>query len=95
MEYLTNNIKVFLVLLRDIVEDYYNTRSFAENNDDSLNNFLISNSENILTIVTAIFFKDDKFYRFLFEIVREFNKERETCFVNIVEGLKGKNPQFF
>lgn len=84
MEYLTNNIKVFLVLLRDIVEDFYNTRSFAEGADDSFNNFLISNSENILTVVTAIFFKDDRFYRFLFDIVKEFNKSREIEFKQIV-----------
>ena len=70
MEYLTNNIKVFLVLLREMVEDFYNTRSFAECADESQNNFLISNSENILTVVTAVFFKDDRFYRFLFDIVK-------------------------
>ena len=95
MEYLTNNIKVFLVLLRDMVEDFYNTRSFAEGPDDSQNNFLISNSENILTVVTAVFFKDDRFYHFLFDIIKEFNSAREDEFFKILKKLKGKAPQFF
>ena len=77
MENLTNSIKIFLVLLRDTVEDFYHTRTFIDEGDDSMSNYLITNCENILTIVTAIFFKDEKFSKFLFEIVQEFNKERE------------------
>lgn len=57
MESFTNNIKAFLVIFRDAVENYYNTPAFGDMNETT--NFLISNPENILTVVTSMLFKNE------------------------------------
>lgn len=37
-------------------------------------NYLMSNYENLLTIITAILFKNEDFYQFVFNYVKTFNK---------------------
>ena len=66
MEDLINSIKQFLVILKEVVIDYYYIDSWAELPQGQL----ICNEENILTVVTAVLFKEENFYTFLFETVK-------------------------
>lgn len=93
LEELVNQIKIFLVLLRNAVEDFYNTRTFYDL-EEKCNN-LITNPENILTTVTAILFKNAKFYDHIFKIFQFYNFENEARFIKIMENLSFKGPEFF
>lgn len=54
IEVMTNQIKQFLILMRETVFDFYNLASFT---DEDLH-ALITNEENVLTVLTSILFKD-------------------------------------
>ena len=65
----TDNVKQFLVLLREAVVDYYSLACFAQ---DEQANLFIANEENILSACTAILFKDPTFYAQTFNIVNHY-----------------------
>lgn len=73
MESLINTTKQFLVVWKEAVHDFYNIHIFAS---EEVNNNLIANDENLLNVLTSILFKNEKFYSFLFDTVKEFNREK-------------------
>ncbi len=73
IESMTNQIKQYLVLLRETVFDFYNLVSFT---DEDLH-ALITNEENVLTVLTSILFKDKDFYQIVFNAIVEFNLEND------------------
>lgn len=88
----TDNVKQFLVVLREAVIDYYGLSVFAE---PSQANFFIANDENILSACTAILFKDTAFYTQTFAIVNQYCQAREASFWKVLEHLKGSTPERF
>lgn len=92
------------------MEDYYQTYEFAYldtntdnaslmNNqsfyDETNTNFLISNSDNILILVTAILFKDEKFYNHIFHIFKKYHEKKEMRLKAILSGIKDAGPEYF
>lgn len=88
----TDNVKQFLVVLREAVIDYYDLASFAEG--DQANSF-ITNEENILSACTAILFKDPSFYAQTFAIVSHYCSAREESFTQVLNHLKNSTPERF
>lgn len=84
---------MFINLLTKIVEDYYNIKTFGNIEEGS--NYLINNYENILTVIGAIVFKDDRFYNFIFSAIKIFNKEKDERANFLFQKIHGKSPQYF
>lgn len=70
----TDNIKQFLVVLREAVIDYYGLSEWGVGDHPNL---FIANEENILSACTALLFKDPTFYAQTFAIVNHYCKSRE------------------
>ena len=91
IEAMTNQIKQFLILMRETVFDYYNLASFT---DEDLH-ALMTNEENVLTVLTSILFKDKGFYQLVFNAIVEFNMDNDEILSQILGKLEGSTPQFF
>jgi hypothetical protein len=88
----TDNVKQFLVILREAVVDYYSLGEWAEAEHPNL---FIANDENILSACTAILFKDPTFYAQTFAIVSHYCRAREESFAQVLLHLKGSTPERF
>ena len=86
------NIKVFLSLLKETVNDYYNLNSFGERAGKSPINTFISNADNILSTCTAILFRDLNFYNLVINCLSAYFKEQELRFNSITSKIKGYGP---
>jgi hypothetical protein len=84
-----DNVKQFLVLLREAVWDYYNLRSFSE---FTPGNLFIANEENVLSACTAILFKQPAFYSQVFAVVATYCRAREGRLSLILDHLRGSPP---
>lgn len=73
IEAMTNQIKQYLILMRETVFDYYNLGSFT---DEDLH-ALITNEENVLTVLTSILFKEKEFYQLVCNAIIEFNMHND------------------
>jgi hypothetical protein len=93
LEKLINDVKQFITLLSRTVYNYYNISVLNERRDGS--SYLIDNIENIKTITTGIFFKDEKFHNFIFEIIKSFNKENDELINEGFAKIHGQPPEFF
>ena len=71
---LIDSINQFMIIMKEVLIDYYNLTSYAEDGPHS-NNF-ITNEENILSICNSIFFKDHHFYETIFAFIARYNQER-------------------
>ena len=91
IEAMTNQIKQFLILMRETVFDYYNLASFT---DEDLY-ALMTNEENVLTVLTSILFKDKGFYQLVFNAIVDFNMDNDEILSQILGKLEGSTPQFF
>jgi hypothetical protein len=87
-----DDVKQFLVLLRESVFDFYNLASFAEFYPGNL---FIANDENVLSACTAILFKDPVFYTQAFAVACNYSREREGKLSLIIDSLHGSSPERF
>lgn len=88
LEELVDDVKQFLVLLRQAVMDYYMLGRAGEKGG----NTLVANEENIFSCVTTILFKDHHFYQLLFTAISLRFKQQEQRFSRILDILAGSGP---
>lgn len=69
---LVDSVNQFLKILKEAVIDYYNLNSFAEG--EAAHNPFIANEDNILSVTTAILFKDKLLYDVLYHSAVLFNQ---------------------
>jgi hypothetical protein len=85
---LVDDVKQFLLILKQAVVDYYALPSFTK----GAINMLIANEENVLSSCTSILFKDHDFYNLLFAAVSQHFRPQESKFAKILDLLKGSGP---
>lgn len=93
MSELIDSVNQFLKILKEAIIDYYNLNSFAEG--ELAHNPFIANEDNILSVTTAILFKDKPFYDVLYHHALLFNHEREATFAKILDLLQNEPPSTF
>jgi hypothetical protein len=93
MSELIDSVNQLIKILKEAVIDYYNLNSFAEG--ELAHNPFIANEDNLLSITTAILFKDKLFYEVIYQCALVFNQEREAKFQKIVQMLEKEPPATF
>jgi hypothetical protein len=87
-----DDVKQFLVLLREAVFDYYNLGSFAECHPA---NPFIANDDNVLSACTAILFKHPTFYAQAFAVAVSYCQARQDKLDLILDRLHDNLPEQF